>query len=187
MSVQACGRIVVMECDRLTRLVENLLAYSRITDVADTYTFVPVDVAAVLNDIQEDFEARLDRHGFELDIRIAAGTKPVRGDRFALRLLFGNLVDNAIKYSGEDRRLSLRAKGTETDVIVEVEDTGVGIDAAELPKVLKKFGRGKTAPHGGSGLGLAIASRIAEDHGGSLHIDSAPGRGTTVAVTLPAA
>lgn len=187
MSVQTCGRIVVMESDRLTRLVENLLAYSRITEVADTYTFVAVDVAAVLNDIQENFEARLDRHGFELDIRIAAGTRAVRGDRFALRLLFGNLVDNAIKYSGDERRLTLRATGTGTDVMVQVEDTGVGIDPAELPQVVKKFGRGKFAPHGGSGLGLAIASRIAEDHGGSLHIESSPGRGTTVTVTLPAA
>lgn len=187
MSVQTCGRIVVMESDRLARLVENLLAYSRITDVADTYAFTAIDVAAVLNDIQEDFEARLDRHGFELEIRIATGTKPVRGDRFALRLLFGNLVDNAIKYSGHDRRLTLRASGTDTHVVVEVEDTGVGIDPAELPQVLKKFGRGKTAPHGGSGLGLAIASRIAEDHGGSLRIESTPGRGTLVSVTLPTA
>jgi signal transduction histidine kinase len=187
MSVQTCGRIVVMESDRLARLVENLLAYSRITDVADTYRFVPVDVAAVLNDIQENFEARLDQHGFELDIRIASGTKPVRGERFALRLLFGNLVDNAIKYSGAQRRLTLTASGSDAHVIVEVKDTGIGIDAAELPHVLKKFGRGKTAPHGGSGLGLAIASRIAEDHGGSLRIESAPGCGTTVTVTLPAA
>jgi signal transduction histidine kinase len=187
MSVQTCGRIVVMESDRLARLVENLLAYSRITDVANTYAFAPVEVAAVLNDIQENFEARLDRHGFELDIRIAAGTKAVRGDRFALRLLFGNLVDNAIKYSGQHRRLTLRASGTDTHVVVEVEDTGIGIDPAELPQVLKKFGRGKTVPHGGSGLGLAIASRIAEDHGGALRIESMPDRGTTVSVTLPAA
>jgi two-component system phosphate regulon sensor histidine kinase PhoR len=186
MSVQTCGRIVAMESDRLARLVDNLLAYSRITDIAETYSFTPLDVAAVLNDIQEDFEARLDRHGFELDILIMPGTRPVRGDRFALRLLFGNLVDNAIKYAGPHRRLTLRAHSRGPNVTVDVEDTGVGIDPAELPQVLKKFGRGRTAPRGGSGLGLAIASRIAEDHGGALRIASTPGHGTTVSVTLPA-
>jgi signal transduction histidine kinase len=187
MSVQTCGRIVASESGRLARLVENLLAYSRITDVTATYSFGPVEIAALFNDIQEDFEARLDRHGFELDIRIAAGTRPVRGDRFALRLLFGNLVDNAIKYSDTSRTVTLSAHGTETQVTIDVTDTGIGIAADELPTVLKKFGRGRTARTSGSGLGLAIVNRITSDHAGRLRIQSAPGAGTTVTVTLPAA
>jgi signal transduction histidine kinase len=187
MSAQTCGRIVVMEIGRLARLVENLLAYSRITDVADTYSFAPVDVAVLFNDLQEDFEARLDRHGFELDIRIEPGTRPIRGDRFALRLLFGNLVDNAIKYSDTRRTLALSAFGSANQVTVEVADKGIGIATDELSKVTKKFSRGKAAKQAGSGLGLAIASRIAEDHGGRLEIHSTPDIGTTVTVILPAA
>jgi signal transduction histidine kinase len=187
MSVHTCGRIVMMEAGRLARLVENLLAYSRITDVADTYSFAPVEVAAIFNDIQEDFEARLDRHGFELDLMVAPATRPVRGDRFALRLLFGNLVDNAIKYSDTRRTVSLRAASSDGRVIVDVIDSGIGIPEDELPNVVKKFARGRRAAGGGSGLGLAIASRIADDHGGTLQIRSAVGAGTTVTVTLPAA
>ena len=109
MSVNACGRIVVMESNRLVRLVENLLAYARITDVSDSYTFQTVEVAAIFNDIQQDFEARLDQQGFELHVAISPGAYAVSGDRFALRMLFGNLLDNAIKYSGDRRVISLRA------------------------------------------------------------------------------
>src|SRR6185295_16088419 len=113
------------------------LAYSRIADVADTYTFGPIDVAAIFNDVQEDFEARLDRHGFELDLTVAPATRPVRGDRFALRLLFGNLVDNAIKYSDARRAVSLRAASAAGLVTVEVMDSGAGIPEDELAHVVK--------------------------------------------------
>ena len=187
MSVSACGRIVVMESNRLARLVENLLAYARITDVSDSYTFQTVEVAAIFNDIQQDFEARLDHQGFELHVAIGAGAYAVSGDRFALRLLFGNLLDNAIKYSGDRRVISLRASRAESRVIIDVEDQGVGIAADEIPKVMRKFVRARDATGGGSGLGLSIASRIAKDHHGDLRIVSEVGRGTTVTVALPAA
>jgi signal transduction histidine kinase len=187
MSVTTCGRIVVMESNRLARLVENLLAYARITDVSDSYTFETVEVAAIFNDIQQDFEARLDHQGFELHVAISAGVYAVSGDRFALRLLFGNLLDNAIKYSSERRVISLRASRTESQVRIDVEDQGVGIAADEIPKVMRKFVRAREATGGGSGLGLSIASRIAKDHQGDLTIVSEVGRGTTVTVTLPVA
>lgn len=186
MSFQACGRIVLMEARRLSHLVENLLAYSRVTDVADIYSFEPLEVAAIFNDIQQNFEARLDQDGFELEMNIAPGTPPVRGDRLALRLLFNNLVDNSVKYSGQARVVYLKADSTGREIRIEVVDGGVGIPQEEIPLVTRKFYRAAGAPSGGSGLGLAIASRIADDHGGNLHIDSAPGRGTSVTVRLPA-
>ena len=186
MSVHACGRIVMMEASRLGRLVENLLAYSRMTDVTDTYTFKSIEVAAIFNDIQEDFEARLDRDGFELDLVIAPDVHSVKGDRFALRLLFGNLVDNAIKYSSERRSVRLTATSSDGGVAIEVSDKGLGIPAQDLPHVVKKFVRATGATGAGSGLGLAIATRIASDHGGRLDIASTVGVGTTVRVHLPA-
>ena len=187
MSVTTCGRIVVMESNRLARLVDNLLAYARMTDVSDSYTFQTVEVAAIFNDIQQDFEARLDHQGFELHVAINPGVYAVSGDRFALRLLFGNLLDNAIKYSGDRRVISLRASLAESRVAIDVEDQGVGIAAGEIPKVMRKFVRAREATGGGSGLGLSIASRIAKDHHGDLKIVSEVGRGTTVTVTLPVA
>jgi signal transduction histidine kinase len=146
-----------------------------------------VEVAAIFNDIQQDFEARLDHQGFELHVAINPGVYAVSGDRFALRLLFGNLLDNAIKYSGDRRVISLRASLAESRVAIDVEDQGVGIAADEIPKVMRKFVRAREATGGGSGLGLSIASRIAKDHHGDLKIVSEVGRGTTVTVTLPVA
>jgi signal transduction histidine kinase len=104
-----------------------------------------------------------------------------------LRLLFGNLLDNAIKYSGDRRVISLRASLADSRVAIDVEDQGVGIAADEIPKVMRKFVRAREATGGGSGLGLSIASRIAKDHLGDLKIESEVGRGTTVTVTLPVA
>jgi signal transduction histidine kinase len=187
MSVRTCGRIMMMESSRLARLVENLLAYARMTDVTDSYTFQPVEVAAIFNDIQQDFEGRLDRNGFELNLEIEPDARLVSGDRFALRLLFGNLVDNAIKYSHERRTVELRASREQSQIKIIVSDQGVGIPAEELTHVVRKFVRARAAAGGGSGLGLAIASRIAQDHHGTLTINSRVGQGTTVSVILPAA
>jgi signal transduction histidine kinase len=185
LTAQQCGRIVIMEARRLGRLVENMLAYSRIVDAADTYAFAPLEVAAIFNDIQEDFEATLDRLGFVLDWEIGEGATAVRGDRAALRLLFGNLVDNSIKYSGKERYVRLTAHRQHGMVSIAVADHGIGIAADEVQSVTQRFVRGRNAPGGGTGLGLAIASRIARDHGGTLTIDTAVSKGTTVRVSLP--
>jgi signal transduction histidine kinase len=187
MTTKTCGHIVGMEAKRLSRLVENLLAYSRITDIADTYAFETLAVAAIFNDVQQDFESQLDQSGFELALDIAPDVTNVKGDRLALRLLFDNLVDNAIKYAGANRILVLNATRVGRDVHIDVIDSGIGIPENELPLVTRKFVRGSAAPAGGSGLGLAIATRIATDHGGRLTIRSAVGHGTTVTVVLPAA
>lgn len=182
---QSYGRLVVDEAKRLTRLVENLLAYARITDITDVYKFEPLPVGILFKDIQQEFEAQLDEAGFDLQIIIAPDVGPVRGDRLALRLLFDNLIDNAIRYSHTERRLHLSAEADGRAVVIHVSDSGIGIAPEEIPLVTRKFVRGSRAPSGGSGLGLAIATRIARDHGGSLSIRSALGQGTTVSVRLP--
>ena len=185
MSVHTCGRMLVMETARLGRLIDNLLAYSRITEVADTYSMKPLEVRAIFNDVQGDFEARLDQQGFDLTMTVAPGMRPVRGDPFALRLLFGNLVDNAIKYSGDSRTVALDASERDGHAVIAVADSGIGITHDDLPRVTRKFARGRRAPGTGSGLGLSIASAIARDHGGTLVVHSVAGSGTTVVVTLP--
>jgi signal transduction histidine kinase len=184
---QSYGRLVVDEAKRLERLVQNLLTYARINDVAEAYTFERLPVGMLFNDLQQEFEAQLDEAGFDLQINIAQGVNPLRGDRLALRLLFDNLIDNAIRYSQTERRVHLSAEPDGRAVIIRVSDSGIGIAPEEVPLVTRKFVRGRGAPSGGSGLGLAIASRIAGDHGGSLSIRSTYGEGTTVSVRLPAA
>jgi signal transduction histidine kinase len=178
---------VVQESKRLTRLVDHLLAYARITDVTEVYTFAALDLTALLDDVLRGFSTTLRDAGFDLELDVPRDTPAIWGDRTACLLLFDTLVDNAIRYSPAEKRLSIRARAAGASVIVAVADRGAGIPADELAQVTRRFFRGRSASSGGSGLGLAIASRIAADHRGSLTIESAVGAGTTVTVTLPGA
>jgi signal transduction histidine kinase len=175
------------EATRLTRLVDNLLAYSRITDVADIYTFEPVSVAAVVERSLQEFRPNLSYGRFDVTVHLPDDLPPIHADPNAMGLLLNNLVDNAIRYAGQSRSLAITARHADRGVTIEVSDTGVGIPADELERVTKKFFRGRTSVAGGSGLGLAIVDRIVADHQGTLRIQSDVGRGTTVSVTIPAA
>jgi signal transduction histidine kinase len=186
-ALKDCAQLVVQESKRLTRLVDNLLAYSRVTDVTEVYTWDAIDPAALLHDVIGGFRRALDAGGFEVEVGIPSDIPPIRGDWTACVLLFDNLVDNAIRYSTATRRLAVRARADGAAVTIEIADSGPGIPPDELPKVTRRFFRGRAAGSGGSGLGLAIANRIVEDHAGALRIRSTVGAGTTVSVTLPAA
>ena len=181
------SQLVVHESKRLTRLVDNLLAYARITDVTEVYTFSALDPGALLDEVVGGFRTTLRDAGFDVEVDVPPDTPAIRGDRTACLLLFDNLVDNAIRYSPAEKWLRIRARAGGASVIVAVADRGMGIPADELAQVTRRFFRGRSAGSGGSGLGLAIASRIAADHHGSLKIESAVGAGTTVTVTLPGA
>jgi signal transduction histidine kinase len=184
-SFQNYGRLVLGESKRLARLVDNLLAYARITDVADVYTFEPIEVDALFEEIEHEFQAQLTEAGMTVTIDTPPSVVAVTGDRLALRLLFDNLIDNAIKYSERGSQIVLRVRSATGVASLDVEDSGVGIPANEIDEVVKRFRRGRRSSGSGSGLGLAIAERIATDHGGSLAIRSAVGVGTTVTVRLP--
>jgi signal transduction histidine kinase len=111
----------------------------------------------------------------------------VRGDPERLRQIFGNLIDNAVKYSPVGGPVEVRVSQSNGEVTVAVRDRGPGIKAADQRVIFEKFGRvaaGNSKP--GSGLGLYIARSIAETHGGTIAVSSAPGRGATFTVTLPA-
>jgi signal transduction histidine kinase len=104
------AQLVVEESKRLTRLVDNLLAYARITDVTEAYTFAALDVLALLDDVVKGFRVALDAAGFDVAVEVPPGIPALRGDRTACLLLFDNLVDNAIRYSSSNRWLSLLYK-----------------------------------------------------------------------------
>lgn len=180
------ARLAIHETKRLTRLIDNLLAYSRVTDVTQAYSFEPLAVDSLIDEVVHEFAQQLGDAGFELDVSIEPGLPRVRADRTAATLLLGNLVDNAARYSGEARYLGLHARRQGDAVAIDVVDNGVGIPDEEVPHVTRKFFRGRHARSGGSGLGLAIAQRIALDHDGDLTIRSTHGSGTTVTVVLPA-
>lgn len=175
------------EAARLTRLVDNLLAYARITDVADAYTMSPVALETVVDRCLQEFAPCLTDAGFEVHVDLPEELPPLRGDPTALGLMLNNLVDNAIRYSPTTRHLTLAAHQDRTNVVLSVTDRGLGIPADEIGRVTGRFVRGRNAPAGGSGLGLAIVKRIVTDHHGRLEISGADGVGTTITITLPLA
>jgi signal transduction histidine kinase len=184
-SLQDYAGLIVQEARRLTRLVDNLLAFARVTDVADVYAFEAVPPEQVIEEVLGAFRSQLAE--FDVAIDLPPGLPLIRGDRTALRLLFDNLIDNAVRYSEDARRLTIEASAQGRGVTIAVRDRGAGIPADEVGKVTRKFFRGRGAGSGGSGLGLAIVRRIVEDHLGTLEIHSEPGSGTSVIVTLPTA
>jgi signal transduction histidine kinase len=178
--------LVVQESKRLARLVDNLLAYSRITDVTEAYTMEPVAVGPLVDDVLAGFRSAIASTQFTVVTEIPDDVPPIHGDVTACRLLLDNLVDNAIRYSPSERWMRIAASTDGRVVKIDVVDHGMGIAASELEHVTRRFFRGQRSGPGGSGLGLAIATRIAADHGGSIDIRSEVDRGTTVRVTLPA-
>ena len=180
------AQIIVQEAKRLTRLVDNLLALSRITDVAEVYSFEPFALDALVDRVLAGFRHQLVVSGFDVGVDIPADLPLLRADRTAMHLLLENLVDNAIRYSTATRWLRIVARaGADGMVSVEVSDKGQGIREDEIDRVTRRFFRGSQAASDGSGLGLAIVKRIVADHGGRLSIRSAVGVGTTVSVAIP--
>ena len=158
------AQLVVQESKRLTRLVDNLLAYARITDVTEAYTFTALDVGALLDEVR----GRVPRGARRRRLRRRMWTsrrirRPIRGDRTACLLLFDNLVDNAIRYSPARALAPRSARAADRGrVDIEVADRGMGIPAdGTAPRHAAGSSAGRGAGSGGSGLGLAIASRIA--------------------------
>lgn len=179
------AQLGIQEANRLSRLVNNLLAYSRVTDVADVYAFEPVAIDTVVNRTLQEFSLNLQAGAFDIKVDIPEDVPAVWGDPWALDLMLNNLVDNAIRYSGPaNHQLSISAHRTNGGVALKVADRGIGIPDDELQRVRKRFVRGRAPQTAGTGLGLAIVDRIVSDHGGSLHIESQPSVGTTVTVTL---
>lgn len=185
-AISEYAQMLVQEAKRLTRLVDNLLAYARVTDITEVYAFERQVPAELIEDVLRGFQHQLTDGGFEVVVDVPSELPLVRVDRTSMRLALDNVVDNAIRYSGERRWIGISAGTDESSVTIEVRDRGIGIPADDLPQIQKKFVRGKLASPGGNGLGLAIVSRIVKDHGGRFDIASTIGIGTTVRLQLPA-
>jgi two-component system phosphate regulon sensor histidine kinase PhoR len=179
------ARLMVQEATRLTRLVDNLLAFSRVTDVTTAYSFEPFTVDVLVETALKRFKAQLTNEGFLVNVNVPADLPPILADRDAALLMLENLLDNAVRYSSDVRRLDISGRVAEPMVVLDLRDYGRGIPEHELAHVTKRFYRGHNADPGGTGLGLAIAKRIASDHGGRLTIQSTLGSGTVVSVALP--
>ena len=180
------GRLINVEAQHLTRLIDNVLCYARITDGASPYDLEPVDVVELVHESVDRFQPRLREAEVDLHLNVPADPAVVSGDHLMLLHVFDNLVENAINHGAAGRWLAISVTAGPSTVIVEVCDRGEGIPPEDLPHVFEKFYRRKGTRQRGTGLGLAIVRRIVEDHGGRVALTSQAGQGTTVTVSLPA-
>jgi signal transduction histidine kinase len=182
---QEYAGLVVQQSKRLIRIVDNLLAHARITDTADIYSFQDIDVATLVNDVLLIFSREFQNNDFHVRVDIPSDLPQVRADFTAMKLVLENIIDNAIRYSGENKDIEIAAAVRGDCVAIRVTDKGIGIPPEDLNRVVLKFIRGRNARGGGSGLGLSIVQRVMKDHGGKMTIDSRLDEGTTVTVELP--
>ena len=174
------------ECEGLSRLIDSLLFLARAESPQSQIDREPVDVAEELESVRAFYDAAAGAAGVSLSVECASPL-PARIDRTLLQRAVANLVGTALAATPRGGTVRLSARPEPAGVQVEVADTGTGIPSEVLPRVFDRFYRidgSRTKSSGGSGLGLAIVKCIAEMHGGSIAIASAPGTGTRVTVHL---
>jgi signal transduction histidine kinase len=181
--------LMASETERLTRLINNVLDFSRDRG-ARRYSMRTVDASEVAGQIVESQRVRLESRGFVLSLRPADTSVPVRADPEALKQVILNLLSNAEKYSAERKEASVIVSREPESVVITVRDRGIGIPEKDREKVFREFYRvddSLSSGVQGTGLGLTIARRIARDHGGDITCAPRDGGGTDFIVHLPAA
>lgn len=187
---------IIEECKRLTDLTNQLLQLSRAESNPALTNTTQFAMNKLLLEVIDSFESIALKNAVALEYLEPEGDCLVRGDRDAMRQVFHNLVENAIKYNVSGGTVEVTCKCLEQHVVVEVRDTGRGITPDELPQVFERFYRGRGDSGGtgdgskisseGSGLGLSIVKRIVANHSGQCTAASRVGDGTTFRVSLPA-
>jgi signal transduction histidine kinase len=181
-------RVITRESERLSRLIDNVLDFSRIEGGRRRYDFAPTAVEPLVRDTLEAFVYPLAQHAFKVEVDVAPDLPEVPLDGEAVAQALANLIDNAIKYSGDEKVIRITARLIDDRLALAVEDRGLGIPLEEQAKIFDKFyrvGRSDTQGRRGSGVGLALVRHVAEAHGGRVAVLSRPGEGSRFTLWLP--
>jgi two-component system phosphate regulon sensor histidine kinase PhoR len=174
---------------RLQAIVADLLDLSAIEAESDRMPLSPTRIHAPLKAAASALSGAAESKGLELVLPPAPDAPVlVNGNSQRLEQVFTNLLENAIKYTPSGGRVSVNVRATPREVVVDVEDTGIGIPAMSLPRVFERFyrvDRSRSREMGGTGLGLAIVKHVMRAHGGTVDVRSEEGRGSTFTITLP--
>lgn len=179
---------IVSEAERLTRLLNNVLDFSRVEQDQRRYHLEPGDLRESVRAAIRAMKHPIEQNGFALTVEEGVHPIPVCIDADAIEQAILNLITNSLKYSGTGRTLVIRVERGREHATVAVADDGVGIAASEHARIFERFYRVQ-GPHNdsvsGAGLGLALVEHIVRAHGGYITVDSAPGRGSTFTLWLP--
>ena len=166
--------VLVDQSERLSLLIDNILDFSKLEEGKRKLQFETVDIET--------------HEGFSIQTKMETPLPPIEIDKSAITQAISNILDNAIKFSGERKEIFLRAFAEAQHMNIAVQDFGVGMKTEDMDKIFERFYRGgdeliRTVK--GSGLGLTIVKQIVEAHHGSVYVDSKPGEGCTFTIRLP--
>lgn len=174
------------ESSRLRRLVENLLNFARIEEGRQQYRFEPMSVGTWLQQVVDEFKASPAASGKDVIVDLAPDLPPVAADAQAMTIVLDNLLDNAVKYSPDSKRVWVEASVVDDAIEIRVRDEGVGIADEDREHIFERFYRARGSDAvAGAGLGLALVHRIMVAHGGSVNVEGRMGEGSTFGVRLP--
>ena len=190
-AVQQVSEIMERQVSHLTRLVDDLLEVSRITRGRIELRKAPIDLATVIRSAVENSRPAIDAGGHELAVSLPPGPVILEADAVRLAQIFGNLLNNAAKYTDPGGRIWLDARLDPDEVTVSVRDTGIGLPPDQLSTIFEMFSqidRSETRARGGLGIGLSLVRSLVALHGGSIEARSAGlGAGSEFIVRLPRA
>src|SRR5207302_4025983 len=179
--------IIQKNAARMARLTEDLLVLARVESGEDKLNREAVSVAELLGEARDSFMSIARVRGVKLEVE-HAGDYQVFADKYAIQQVFGNLIENAIKYSECGSKVILGAQVNGIGIEFYVQDFGPGISSEHQPRLFERFYRvdaSRSRESGGTGLGLAIVKHIVLNHGGSVWVESELNRGATFYFTLP--
>ena len=174
--------------DRLSALVEDVLSLARLESPAAELDLSEINLPEFFEEILRDWKARLAAKQLKASLDIPLDLPKLEADENRLQEVIYNLLDNAVKYSRPDGRITIRAAVNGNRMRISVSDEGIGIQPDDLPRIFERFYRvdkARSRELGGTGLGLSIVKHIAQLHGGTAEAQSEPGKGTTISVVLP--
>jgi signal transduction histidine kinase len=181
-------RIIREESERLTALINNILDFSRIEAGRKEYEFKETNLPELVCSTLDSYRFQIEQHGFAFEENISRDIPPVNVDREAIARSLLNLVNNALKYSKDQKFIGVNLYRSDSCVKLEVCDHGIGIPPCEQDKIFEKFYRcGDPLVHNikGSGLGLSLVRHIVRAHSGNVEVESAPEKGSKFTIALP--
>jgi signal transduction histidine kinase len=185
---QEYGRIINHESRRLTQLINNILDFSRIEAGRREYQLVETNPAVVVAEVLQSYAYQMNSAGFVVQTNLASNLPNVRLDRDAIAQAVLNLLNNAVKYSPDEKRIEVCVEARAERLAIAVRDHGIGIARAEQRRIFEKFyrvGSGLVHDTKGSGLGLSIVQHIVAAHRGQVTVESTPGQGSCFTIWLP--
>ena len=181
-------RIINGESKKLTRLIENILDFSRMEAGLRPYRMEPADLAESVSKVLARMETQFSQGNFTITQRIEPDLPRILADEGAAEQAIENLLANAMKYSGDARKIEIEAKRANGHIVVSVTDHGIGISRREQGRIFRKFYRVQQELGGGpqgTGLGLAIVDHTMRGHGGFVRVESEPESGSTFSLHFP--